>query len=148
AVAGLALALLAVALLAPLAVALRAPLAVALRAVLAVALRAVLGVSGIVHGARRLSSAAAVHPRNHRPEWRSPLARASPRAAGIGWGHVRRMVASHACAVGVPSPGLTSKASATMAVTAQPSLKAARSSSWRTRRRPVAPGWRSLKHIR
>ena len=68
--------------------------------------------------------------------------------AGIGWGHVRRMVASHACAVGVPSPGLTSKASATMAVTAQPSLKAARSSSWRTRRGPVAPGWRSLKHIR
>src|SRR5215470_12245634 len=38
-----------------LAVALLAPLAVALRAVLAVALRAVLRVSGVVHGARRLS---------------------------------------------------------------------------------------------
>src|SRR5215472_6187534 len=56
-VALLAVSLLAVSLLAVswLAVALLAPLAVALRAVLAVALRAVLRVSGVVHGARRLS---------------------------------------------------------------------------------------------
>src|SRR5215475_15549379 len=52
----LAVARLAIALRVGLAVALRAGLAVALRAVVAVALRAVLRVSGVVHGARRLSS--------------------------------------------------------------------------------------------
>ena len=50
--------------------------------------------------------------------------------------HVRRMAASQTCTVGVGMPGLTSKVSASMLVTAQPLLKAARSSSWRTRRGP------------
>src|SRR5262245_60490419 len=139
-----------------LAVARRVRLAVALRAVLAVVLRAVLRVSGVVHG----GTSPFLGPRrsirgSHRTEWRSPLASASsgttagparPRPGPAG--HRRRMVASHACASSAPNSGLTSKASATMAVTAQPSLKAVRSSSWRTRRGPVVPGWRSLKHIR
>src|SRR5262249_43511018 len=62
--------------------------------------------------------------------------------------HVRRMVASQACAVSEPNRGLTSNASAAMSMTVQPSPKAARSSSWPTRRGPKPPGWRSLKHIR
>jgi hypothetical protein len=35
-----------------------------------------------------------------------------------------------------------------MLMTDQPSLKAARSSSWVTRRGPNSPGWRSLKQAR
>src|SRR5262249_61979140 len=58
------------------------------------------------------------------------------------------MVASHACAVVEPNPGLISNASAAMPMTVQPSLKAARSSSWLTRRGPKPAGWRALKHIR
>ena len=53
-------------------------------------------------------------------------------------GYLRWMAASHACTVVTgKAPGLTSKVSASMPVTVQPSAKAARSSSWVTRRGPV-----------
>src|SRR5215831_15255721 len=108
-VALLTVSLLAVALLAPLAVALRAPLAVALRAVLAGALRAVLRVSGVVHGHVAFPSAAAVHPRNHRTEWRSPPASASARAAGIrrgtGWVRSGRWWPATPARSACPAPG-------------------------------------------
>ena len=48
------------------------------------------------------------------------------------------MVASQACAVVAPKQGLTLKVSAVIPLTVQPSLNAARSSSWRTRRGPIA----------
>lgn len=59
------------------------------------------------------------------------------------------MTASQACADAKSSMArLISKVSASMLATARPSPKAARSSSWLTRRGPASPGWRSLKQHR
>src|SRR5215831_11571188 len=105
----LAVSLLAVALLAPLAVALRALLAVALGALLAVALRAVLRVSGVVHGGTspflgRGGPSAEPPDRMAQPAGKRKLRDAppdQPHPPGSA-GQIRPMVASHACAVGVP----------------------------------------------
>ena len=60
-----------------------------------------------------------------------------------------RYVASQArAACRSPNPGLTTNSAAAMSETVQPSLNAATISSLRTRRGPMVPSWRSLKHIR
>ena len=58
-------------------------------------------------------------------------------------GLIRSMAASQARADGMPSVAwLSSKATASMLTMAHPWRKAARSSSWLTRRGPSSPGWR------
>ena len=76
---------------------------------------------------------------------RVPIDALPPLAA---WPQVLRMVASQARAVSGPNPGLSSNSAGAMSSTAQPLAKLSLISSWRTRRGPWLPGWRSLKHIR
>ncbi len=102
---------------------------------------------GISHGPRATPGRAALVAA---PPWQiCRHARRRQHRELEGWmDHSRWIIASQACAVGVPNPGLIANATAAMSVTAQPSPNAATSSSWRTRRGPRSPGWRSLKHIR
>ena len=63
-------------------------------------------------------------------------------------GHSRPMVASQACAAGVPNPGLIANASAAMSVRFPAVAERDDELVLANPAGPQSPGWRSLKHSR